>query len=164
MPYSKLKLQTLRVNGCLPAAVNSPDGGIFCGWLLIGEIYSRSLLCRNEDEAWWMHVYYMCVCERHKHSDKAVIPALNSTKAGPASTASPPLRRETNKKNGQFPAQREKKTFALLLCSLFHSLFLFLLKRGKYRGGKIIMGGENGKKLEERAEAQALPSLEMLSK
>lgn len=62
----------------------------------------------------------------HKQSDKAVIPALNFTKASPASTASPSHSGETKKKRkkerekrgktererGQFPAQREKKTFA----------------------------------------------------
>lgn len=70
-----------------------------------------------------------CVCVSSTNtSDKAVIRLLNSTKAGPASVASPPPRGETNnnkkkeregerkRERGQFPAQREKKTFALLLC------------------------------------------------
>lgn len=94
---------------------------------------------------------HICVCERHKHSDRALVPLLNSTKASPASTASPPLKGETKKKRekrerGQFAAQRERKKKHLrLLCLVFYSLFL-IVRRGKHRGGRMIMR-EHGKKL-----------------
>lgn len=62
-----------------------------------------------------------CVCERHKHSHKAEIPPLNSTKVGPASTASPPPRGETNKKRerkrkGPIWSTKRKENIRLVHC------------------------------------------------
>lgn len=94
---------------------------------------------------------HICVCERHKHSDRALVPLLNSTKASPASTASPPLKGETKKKKREkrkrpiCSTKREEKKHLRLLCLVFYSLFL-IVRRGKHRGGRMIMR-EHGKKL-----------------
>lgn len=109
-------------------------------------------------------MYYMCVCERHKHSDKAVIPALKLHKSRPCLHRLASTQEGDKQKKWPISSTKRKENICLAAVFTVSLLFSFLLKRGKYRGGKIIMGGENGKKLEEREEAQALPSLEMLSK
>lgn len=136
--------------------VHSPDGDISRRLLLIGSIHCRSLLCcmkRKPGGCTCAACVCACVwvCERHKHSDKAVIPVLNSTKAGPASVASPPVRGETNNKKREREKEanfQHKEKRKHLPCCYVHSFtpFLFSLKRGKYRGGKMI----TWKKLEEK--------------
>lgn len=69
------------------------------------------------------HTRAACVC-----SHKAVIPALNSTKAGPASATSPSVRGDKQKREREsntFPKRKEK----IFLVAVFTVLLLFFHKR-----------------------------------
>lgn len=121
-------------------------------------------LLLHEEKTQCLHMYCMCV-RLHKQSDKAVIPALNFTKASPASTASPPNSGETKKKKNRERKERKKKRPIcstkrkhLLRHSVFHSLLS--VKRGNIeeRGGYL----ENIEKAgADRKEKQALEALKL---
>lgn len=74
------------------------------------------------------------------HKSQPCLHRLPSTQRGDEK------KKREKRERGQFAAQRERKKKHLrLLCLVFYSLFL-IVRRGKHRGGRMIMR-EHGKKL-----------------
>lgn len=100
-------------------------------------------------------VLHMCVSDTHTQQSQSRDPGAKLHKSWPCLCHLPFSQRRQKKKKKSEKAtnfQREKKTFSLLLCSWFRCLS-FLLKRGKYRAGEMMIRGENGKKREHEQRA-----------